>query len=57
MQDNTKDFNINVSVRVDPEENFLPTDGKNEEAVEDIIRNLLYDVDGLVVDKLEVIEK
>jgi hypothetical protein len=50
-------FHISVSVKVDPEENFLPIDGLNEDAVADVIRALLYDVDGLIVENIEVKEK
>tara|TARA_R110002153_G_scaffold210720_1_gene363369 strand:+ start:353 stop:511 length:159 start_codon:yes stop_codon:yes gene_type:complete len=50
-------FHISVSVKVDPEENFLPIDGSNEGAVADVIRALLYDVDGLILENIEVKEK
>tara|TARA_R110000824_G_scaffold144791_1_gene312856 strand:- start:102 stop:260 length:159 start_codon:yes stop_codon:yes gene_type:complete len=50
-------FHVSVTIKVDPEENFLPIDGLNEVAVADVIQALLYDVDGLIVENIEVKEK
>ena len=57
IKGNIMKFHVNVLVKVDPEENFLPIDGLNEDAVADVIRALLYDVDGLIVENIEVREK
>jgi|TARA_R110000744_G_scaffold287158_1_gene398390 hypothetical protein len=57
IKGNIMKFHVNVLVKVDPEENFLPIDGLNEDAVADVIRALLYDVDGLIIENIEVREK
>ena len=57
IKGNTMKFHVSVTIKVDPEENFLPIDGLNEVAVADVIQALLYDVDGLIVENIEVKEK
>ena len=57
IKGNTMKFHVSVTIKVDPEENFLPIDGSNEGAVADVIRALLYDVDRLIVENIEVKEK
>ena len=49
-----KKYNINLTLEVDPDANFLELDnGDNEDIIEELIRVLLYDLDDVKCSEIE----
>lgn len=48
------EFEINIRLKVDPAANFLETSGDNTEAISELVKNYLYDIDDAKVIECEV---
>ena len=47
-------FNIDITICVDPNANFLETFGDNTEFISEILQSYLYDLDDIIVEDCEV---
>ena len=47
-------FRIQLVVDIDEEENILPIDEDVEEAVQEVIEDLIFDVDGMEINSIKV---
>ena len=47
-------FNIDITICVDPDANFLETFGDNTEVISEILQSYLYDLDDIIVEDCEV---
>jgi hypothetical protein len=48
-------YNINLSVEVDPDANFLGSDGEDLQSLLDVIKGLVFDIDDLELIEIEVV--
>jgi hypothetical protein len=47
-------FELNITIKVDPDANFLETFGDNTEVVSELVQASLYDIDDIIVEECEV---
>jgi hypothetical protein len=47
-------FDIEITIQVDPDANFLETFGDNTSVISEIIQSYLYDLDDITVENCEV---
>jgi hypothetical protein len=47
-------FELNITIKVDPDANFLETFGDNTEVVSELVQASLYDIDDIIVEDCEV---
>ena len=47
-------FELNITIKVDPDANFLETVGDNTEVVSELVQASLYDIDDIIVEECEV---
>lgn len=47
-------FEINITLKVDPDANFLETYGDNTEVISELVQNYLYDIDDVMILDCEV---